>query len=500
MATTDFIAAIELRSTKMTGIVGKNNSDGSVRVLAYAQREAHSFIRKGVVYNIDKASAAIQSIVKELEEQVGEKLSKVYVGTCGQSVCTMKNSVRRELPQEEIISQELVDGICDENLTKVYDERDILDVIPQEYEIDNIFQKEAVGVAGKDVVGHFLNITAKKSLKKNLETSFEQAGVEIADLLLAPLASAKAMLSDMEMKNGCALVDIGAETTTVMVYKKNILRYMSVIPIGGSAITKDLTTLRLEEEVAERYKREHGDAKYIHEAGEEKKKITTEEGKVIYLEEFNDIVEARMEEILANVWEQLKRSGYEDRLLGGVTFTGGGARLKNLKVLFEKFNKTLITKINVNTLIKVVGFEDELSKGNNEYSLFGLLTMGNENCCCQEEEKVIEEPVVEEPAPAPEAEQKEVKPEDDPELSQPVEKQEELPFEETEEEKRAREALEEQIRERERLAEERKLKEEEAKKAKKESGKKNKEKTNTYGGLGVRITKWLFPEEEDNNK
>ena len=112
MATTDFIAAIELSSSKISGIAGKKSSDGSIQVLAYAREEASPFIHKGAIYNIDKAAQALTSIINKLEGQLNNSIAKVYVGIGGQSLRTVRNAVSRMLEEESIISQELVDEIC----------------------------------------------------------------------------------------------------------------------------------------------------------------------------------------------------------------------------------------------------------------------------------------------------------------------------------------------------------------------------------------------------
>ncbi len=126
---------------------------------------------------------------------------------------------------------------------------------------------------------------ARASLKKNLEHSFEQAKVEIADdLLVAPTALAKAVLTENEMRSGCALVDFGADTTTVLVYKNNILRYLSVLPLGGNNITHDITSLQMEEEDAEKLKLQYGDALYEEEEDAETPAVcTSEDGRTFEL-------------------------------------------------------------------------------------------------------------------------------------------------------------------------------------------------------------------------
>lgn len=384
MATTEFISAIELSSSKISGIAGKKNSDGSVQVLAFAREEAASFIHKGVIYNIDKAAQAITSIINRLEAELSNSIAKVYVGIGGQSLRTIKNFVTRELEEPGIISQELIDSISDENLEIPLIDMNVLDVAPQEYKIDNVLHAEAVGVAGKHIAGQFLNIVARAALKKNLENSFEQAKVEIADLLVTPTALANAVLTDSETRSGCALVDFGADTTTILVYKNNILRFLSVLPLGGNNITRDITSLQMEDFEAERLKCEHGNMMYEDADTANPSVCSLEDGRTIQLTELNNIVEARAEEILANVWNQIQLSGYADKLLSGIIFTGGGSNLHNMEEAFRKLAKTEKVKTAKFVQKSVHGFSEQLKKDGMQNSILGLLMAGNENCCLQE--------------------------------------------------------------------------------------------------------------------
>ena len=384
MATTEFIAAIELSSSKISGIAGKKNGDGSMQVLAYAREDATSFIHKGVIYNIDKTAQALTSIINKLESQLNNSIAKVYVGISGQSLRTVKNTVSRVLEEEGIISQELVDAICDENLEIPLIDMSVLDVAPQEYRIDNNYQADPVGVAGKRITGNFLNIVARASLKKNLEHSFEQAKVEIADLVIAPTALAKAVLTESEMRSGCALIDFGADTTTIQVYKNNILRFLSVLPLGGNNITRDITSLHMEETEAEILKQKYGDLLYKEEESETPAVCLLEDGRSIEINALNNIIEARAEEIIANVWNLLQLSGYEDKLLAGIILTGGGANLKNMETVFHKRCKIDKVKPRGSSTIAFMVFNDVLKKDGMQNTLLGLLAAGNENCCLQE--------------------------------------------------------------------------------------------------------------------
>ena len=318
MATTEFIAAIELSSSKATGIAGRKNSDGSIEILAYAREDAAPFVHKGNIYNIDKAAHTLASLKGRLEEQLGHPIAQVYTSIGGQSLRTVSNTVSRTLDEESIISPELVDAITDENLGTHYADMCVLDVAPQEYKIDNALHADPVGVTGTQVTGQFLNIMARASVKKNLELSFEQAGIALADLFVAPTALAKAALTEAEMRSGCALVDFGADTTTLQVYKNNLLRYLCVLPLGGNNITRDIATLKMEEEDAEHLKLAYGNALPDEEAQpqdeDEHTTCTLPDGRAIELSTLDDIVGARAEEIAANVWHQIGLSGYADKL------------------------------------------------------------------------------------------------------------------------------------------------------------------------------------------
>ena len=391
MATTEFIAAIELSSSKATGIAGRKNSDGSIEILAYAREDAAPFVHKGNIYNIDKAAHTLASLKGRLEEQLGHPIAQVYTSIGGQSLRTVSNTVSRTLNEESIISPELVDAITDENLGTHYADMCVLDVAPQEYKIDNALHADPVGVTGTQVTGQFLNIMARASVKKNLELSFEQAGIALADLFVAPTALAKAALTEAEMRSGCALVDFGADTTTLQVYKNNLLRYLCVLPLGGNNITRDIATLKMEEEDAEHLKLAYGNALPDEEAQpqdeDEHTTCTLPDGRAIELSTLDDIVGARAEEIAANVWHQIELSGYADKLFAGIVLTGGGSNLKNLDNLLRKTSKLDKVKTAPFVHTDIREAQCTLPKDGTQCTLLGLLALGDDNCCAEEPEE-----------------------------------------------------------------------------------------------------------------
>lgn len=389
MATKDFIAAIELSSSKIAGIAGKKNYDGSLQVQAYAQEDAATFIRKGLIYNVDVAANALTSIINKLQNQLGSKIAKVYVGVGGQSMHTVKNCISRTLNEGDKISQELIDELYKENLASICDETTILEVVPQEYIADNHTEVNPVGIVAQNITAQYMNIVARSILKSNLERSLEQVGITMADLILSPLAQTKSILTDSEMRSGCAIVDFGADTTTLSIYKNNLLRFLCVLPLGMNNVVKDICTLQMEEEDANWLLTQYGSAICMDEEGENPATCTMRDGRTIAINKLNDIVEARIEEILQNIVNLLQLSGYEDNLFAGVVLTGGGSNLPNLEEAFKKksgIEKVKTAKFTYHT----VHGANELSKDGTTGTLIGLLLSGTENCCLPEEEKPIE--------------------------------------------------------------------------------------------------------------
>ncbi|KAA6313682.1 Cell division protein FtsA, partial [termite gut metagenome] len=388
----EFIAAIELGSSKISGIVGKKNKDESIQVLAYVKEEVAMSVRKGVVYNLNKTAQALTSVINRLESKLQHPIAKVYVGISGQSLRTVQNVVQRDFKEETIISENMIYEIAEENCGTKFPDAEILDVVPQEYKIGNDFQVDPVGVTCNRIEGHFLNIIARSSVKKNLENAFEQAKIDIVDMPITPVAAASVILTESERRSGCALVDFGADTTTVSIYKNNILRFLIVLPLGGNNINRDITSLQVEEDEAEKMKITYGNAIFDENDNEEESVCVTE-NKIpnIKLGELNNVVEARTEEIIANVWNQIQFSGYADRLSAGIVTTGGGANLKNLNEAIRR-RTGLFNLRYANFICNEVHESEGFPIGDGmQNALLGLLFAGTANCA---QTKNIEKEIV----------------------------------------------------------------------------------------------------------
>ncbi|MBQ9357610.1 MAG: cell division protein FtsA [Prevotella sp.] len=376
----DFIVAIELGSSKITGIAGQKKPDGSISVLAMVREDSTSIIRKGVVYNIDKTAQCLQDIVKKLEAQLKTRIVQVFVGVGGQSLRSVRNTIQRDMPEDTIITQEMVAELMDTNRNLEYADQKILDVAELEYKVDSHMQMDPVGIRASHLEGNFLNILVRKSFFQNLNNCFETANINVAEMYLAPLALANAVLTETEKRSGCALVDIGADTTTVSVFWKNVLRHLAVIPLGSNNVTKDIASLQMEESDAEAMKLKYASAYTDNNDIDPTLKYSIDPERQVESRRFIEIVEGRMMEIIENVRYQIPDE-YYDRLLGGIIVTGGGANMKNIERAISQ--STHIDKVRIAKFVNVtINSGNEQIKAHNAMynTVLGLLAKGDMNC------------------------------------------------------------------------------------------------------------------------
>lgn len=376
----EFIVAIELGSSKIIGIAGKKNLDGSISVNAVVKENASQCIRKGVVYNIDKTGQCLTNIITKLKKQLKHEISHVYVGVGGQSIRSVKNVIVKELPGETIITSDMINELMDANRNMTYQEQEILDAATQEYKVDNQYSIDPVGIKANHLEGNFLNILWRKSFYDNLNNCFEKAGIAIAEMYLAPLALADSVLTEAEKRGGCVLVDLGADTTTISVYYKNILRHLAVLPLGSANITKDIASLQLEEKDAEAMKLKYASAFTDNNEIDNNLSYPLDADRTIESRKFIEIVEARVEEIIENVIYQIPPE-FIDKLLGGFILTGGGSNLRNIERAFR--NHTHVNKIRIAQFVShtiTSGDADINAKNGTMNTILGLLAKGDMNC------------------------------------------------------------------------------------------------------------------------
>lgn len=382
MATDDnFIVAIELGSSKVTALAGRKQPDGAIQVLACAQEPSDTFIRKGRINNVNKMTQCITNIKERLEKKLQKSISRVYVGIGGMGMHTVANTVTRCFHEKTIVSAEIVAEIANTNHQASSPEREILEAVPQEFKLGTQFQIDPVGIPTESIEGRYLNIVANSTVREGITHCFHAAGVNIADMPITVLRLADSMLTESEKRSGCVFVDMGAETTSVAVFKNNLLRHLAVIPLGGANINRDIASLQIDDKEAERLKLKYGSAAYA-DPDEEAAPIQLEDGRQVKYEELCGLIEARMEEIILNVSNQITLSKYDpSQLIAGIIVTGGAAQIKDIDKAIEEL--TGFTKkrfLNKSRLQTRTGINDFNRDGSYNAAL-AIIDEANLNCC-----------------------------------------------------------------------------------------------------------------------
>ena len=378
------IVAIELGSSKISGVAGQIMTDGSLKVLAYAGVPSSSCIRHGAVYNLDKTANAIAEVVERLNSILSTNIEKVYVGYNAKGLKSIISKVEHQFEEETVVSQEVIDDMFQQCSEIEYDGYVNLFQESQEYVVDNKrgTETDPIGVACRSLGGSYLNILLKKQVADYIAQCFMMAQVEIVDGYVAPMAQADAILTDDDRQQGCVLVDYGADTTTVSVYKNGMLRYLRVIPLGSALITRDLATiLKIEPEQAEQLKCTYGLCNLIG-SQDASETIVVNDNKVL-LKDIGDIIEARNEEIIRNVCAQIKASGYGEVLYAGIVLTGGGSQLRQLDQVFVKLMPSMRRpRVVTEPACGVTWVEPSWKRGDgSQLALLSVMAKGDENCC-----------------------------------------------------------------------------------------------------------------------
>ena len=393
----DIIVAVELGSTAIRGIAGKREPDGTMRILAISQEETNDSIRKGLVDNIDKTTQAISHVVRKINEELGITTKRIFVGLSGQSLRTLENKVPYQFAQQTLVDNKIIDQLKEINNGIVYPQAKIHDVIPQEYKIGNRYIQDPVGMQCEQIEARFINVVARNGMSENVERCVKNAGLEVADMFISPICLADSLLTANEKRSGCALVDIGADTTTISVYYSNILRHLVVIPLGGSNVTTDISTKSIELGEAEQLKLKYGTAWHENEEEPNKNKIDISFDRTITEGELSNITEARYEEIIVNIWAHIKQ--YNDKLLSGILLTGGASKAKGLVKAIKEYTQTdkQIRFAKGLPLDISLAYNIHIPEDNNLYTLMALLLKGDQNCVGEAPEATISTPAATEP-------------------------------------------------------------------------------------------------------
>jgi cell division protein FtsA len=335
------IVGLDIGTTKICAIVGRKNEFGKLEVLGMGKAESEGVV-KGIVFNIDKTVYAIERAIKEAGEQSGIDIGVVNVGIAGQHIRSFiqHGGITRTSREDEITVSDVERLTQDMYRMVVPPGSQIIHVMPQDYMVDyEDGIKEPVGMSGIRLEADFHIITAQTNAINNINKCVRRGSLEIEDLILEPLASSLAVLSDEEKEAGVCLIDIGGGTTDIAIFYDNIIRHTAVIPFGGNIVTNDIKQgLMVLPQQAEQLKTKFGRA-IAEEASPNEivsiPGIRNRAAKEISIKNLANIIQARMEEIIEMAHAEIIASGFENRLAGGIVITGGGSQLTNLKQLVE---------------------------------------------------------------------------------------------------------------------------------------------------------------------
>jgi cell division protein FtsA len=337
----EIVVGLDIGTTKIACLVGRKMENNKIEILGIGKSESIG-VTRGVVTNIDRTVQSIRTAVEEAERESGVDIRLVNVGIAGQHIKSLQHrGMRTRRNQEEEITKTDIDALIEDmHKLVMLPGEEIIHVLPQEFTIDSETGiKEPIGMCGARLEANFHIITGQITAIRNIYKCVTKAGLNVEGLTLEPLGSSAAVLSEEEKEAGVVLVDIGGGTTDVAIFQDGIIRHTAVIPFGGNIITEDIkqgcTIMRNH---AELLKVKFGSALATENKDNEIVCIPGLKGrdpKEISLRNLSQIIQARMEEIIEHVYYEIRNSGFEKQLIGGIVLTGGGSQLKHMKQLVE---------------------------------------------------------------------------------------------------------------------------------------------------------------------
>jgi cell division protein FtsA len=337
----NILAAIDIGTTKIVTILGYINENKKLDVIGMAKCPSKG-IRRGVILNINEAVDAIKATVEEVQKQAGFQIKQAFVGIAGQHIKSIRNRgyVNRDSYDTEITKADTERLLADMYKIPIELGEEIIHVIPQNYIVDSeTGVKNPIGMFGKRLEANFHIVIGEIASARNIERCVNRVGIKVKQLILEPLASSEAVLSEDEKEAGVALIDIGGGTTDIAVFHDDIIRHTAVIPFGGNVITKDIMEgCSILNKYAEQLKIQFGSA--LGDLAQDDKVVTVpgingREPKEISFKSLAYIIQSRMEEIIDAALFEIENSGCMEKLSAGIVITGGGSLLRNLPQLVK---------------------------------------------------------------------------------------------------------------------------------------------------------------------
>lgn len=353
------VTAIDVGTTKICTAIAEITENGSAQVIGVGISPSHG-LHKGLVVNINDAAQSIKESIRKAEQAANYKVESAYVGVTGRHVSSVNNKGVVAITRNDrlVRPDDLKRVLSSAQSIKVPNDRKLLHVIPRNYAVDGqVGVRNPVGMHGfrLDVETHV--ITAAAASVQNLIKCIRSLGVEIDDLVLEPLASSEAVLTEDEKQVGVVLADIGGGTTDICVFKDGAIWHTAILPVAGYQLTRDVAIgLGLPFDVAEEMKKRYGSVMPVYESRMEANPIS-EDGHGISYQDLCDILRARIEEIMRLVLLELPRSDYESVVPAGIVFTGGSSNIAGLETLGRDITQL---PVRVGMPLNIYGITDAL--------------------------------------------------------------------------------------------------------------------------------------------
>jgi cell division protein FtsA len=335
----DLIVGLDIGTSKVVAVVAEMMQDGRYEIVGLGQHESKG-LKKGVVVNIETTVASIQRALEEAELMADCKIRNVYTGIAGSHIRSFNSIGMVAIKDKEVTDADVARVIETAKAVNIPTDQQILHVLPQEFIIDGQEDiREPIGMSGVrlDVKVHI--VTGAVSAAQNIIKCVRRCGLEVHDLILQPLASSTAVLTQDEKELGVALVDIGGGTTDIAIFTGGSIRHTAVIPIAGDQITNDVAmALRTPTPDAEEIKLRHGIAKQVLADPSDKIEVPGigDRGpRSLSRQALAAVIEPRVEELFSLVQQVIRESGYEELLSSGVVITGGTSMLPGMAELGE---------------------------------------------------------------------------------------------------------------------------------------------------------------------
>jgi len=336
----NLIVGLDIGTSKAVALVAELREDGTLEILGMGSHESKG-LKKGVVVNIEATVNAIQRALEEAELMADCRIASAYVGIAGSHIKSFNSTGMVAIKDREVTALDVERAIDTARAVNIPTDQQILHVLRQEFIIDGQDDvREPIGMSGVRLEVKVHMVTGAVSAAQNIVKCVRRCGIEVNDLILQPLASARAVLSEDESDLGVCLVDIGGGTTDVAIFTQGAIRHTAVIPIAGDQITSDIAmALRTPTADAESIKIGHGVAlRQLADANQmiEVPGIGERAPRALSRQTLAEVIEPRVEELFSLVQQVLRDSGLEELLSSGVVLTGGSSVMKGMVELGEE--------------------------------------------------------------------------------------------------------------------------------------------------------------------